>query len=478
MRVLYRVHEHDAALRRRLDAVLHTVLDDSLEPALARAGVRVAEEICIRTVRAPVRLSLDGGDAAAAAAWSVAIAEQIAAALGEPGADVVRYRSRRDALVDLALSVAENRFERSWAWRRLGLWRGTAAPGARAAADELVGALAREPASIAAVLAATARAGALGRLVPRFADSTWVTLARLALVEAEAVASLVDDAVDSRPDARARAGDSRSILATSRRAGRVLTSSALARAVTSLSPPPSPNALAALAALAWLEAEPGEAAALPVAAGTQVLTALAGELARAAETTTTEAEQQSGEVRGGHEERDAPRETSPPPRHTTRFAGILFLLSALDELGFPGEVVTTGPLAGRGVRWTLHRLALTLVPADRDDPAALAFAGLEPTAEPPSDGERRPEPVELEALAALAGRIVEVLRARLLTPDAPAQELVDFVCRRRGEIESDPGWLELRLPLDELSVELRKAGLDLDPGWVPWLGCVVRFVYV
>ena len=30
--------------------------------------------------------------------------------------------------------------------------------------------------------------------------------------------------------------------------------------------------------------------------------------------------------------------------------------------------------------------------------------------------------------------------------------------------------------LDEISVELRRAGLDLDPGWLPWLGAVVRFV--
>jgi hypothetical protein len=26
-------------------------------------------------------------------------------------------------------------------------------------------------------------------------------------------------------------------------------------------------------------------------------------------------------------------------------------------------------------------------------------------------------------------------------------------------------------------VEVRRAGLDLDPGWIPWLGAVVRFVY-
>ena len=24
---------------------------------------------------------------------------------------------------------------------------------------------------------------------------------------------------------------------------------------------------------------------------------------------------------------------------------------------------------------------------------------------------------------------------------------------------------------------LRRLGLDLDPGWLPWLGCIVRFAY-
>ncbi len=31
-------------------------------------------------------------------------------------------------------------------------------------------------------------------------------------------------------------------------------------------------------------------------------------------------------------------------------------------------------------------------------------------------------------------------------------------------------------PVSELE-ETRRAALDLDPGWLPWLGCIVRFVY-
>jgi len=44
-------------------------------------------------------------------------------------------------------------------------------------------------------------------------------------------------------------------------------------------------------------------------------------------------------------------------------------------------------------------------------------------------------------------------------------------------VEAAPGWIDVLLDLDELSVEVRRAGLDLDPGYLPWLGCVVRFRY-
>jgi hypothetical protein len=33
------------------------------------------------------------------------------------------------------------------------------------------------------------------------------------------------------------------------------------------------------------------------------------------------------------------------------------------------------------------------------------------------------------------------------------------------------------MPLDSVDIELRRAGLDIDPGPVGFLGCVVRFRY-
>ncbi len=49
--------------------------------------------------------------------------------------------------------------------------------------------------------------------------------------------------------------------------------------------------------------------------------------------------------------------------------------------------------------------------------------------------------------------------------------------RARGCVRSDPTHLIAHLPLASVRLVLRQAGLDLDPGWMPTLGRVVRIVY-
>ena len=58
-----------------------------------------------------------------------------------------------------------------------------------------------------------------------------------------------------------------------------------------------------------------------------------------------------------------------------------------------------------------------------------------------------------------------------------AAALLRETARRTAAVEADPGWIDARLSLDEVSIDVRRAGLDLDPGWLAWLGVVVRFVY-
>jgi hypothetical protein len=117
---------------------------------------------------------------------------------------------------------------------------------------------------------------------------------------------------------------------------------------------------------------------------------------------------------------------------------------------------------------------------DPADPALLGFCGL-----PPLDP--RPEPLwDIDAAAErgeldlLAHGIELALRVRLAGRPAgrlDRTDLLALVIHRRAEIVADPGWIDVHLDLADVTVDLRAAGLDLDLGHVPWLGCVVRLIY-
>ena len=54
--------------------------------------------------------------------------------------------------------------------------------------------------------------------------------------------------------------------------------------------------------------------------------------------------------------------------------------------------------------------------------------------------------------------------------------LVNLV-RRQGWVSLSKTHVEVWMPLSEIDLRIRRAGLDIDPGWVPWLGQVIRFHY-
>lgn len=165
-------------------------------------------------------------------------------------------------------------------------------------------------------------------------------------------------------------------------------------------------------------------------------------------------------------------------RAFTRYGGLLFLLGVLEDLGLPSQMSDYAARSERSFRWMLHRVALGLTSAEADDAAVLAFTGLLPDAAPPSQGEDEPSETEASVIASYASRITEELKARLSDwRDVPPESLLHFICRRRAEIVADPGWFEVRFSLDDVATEIRRAGLDLDAGYLRWLGAVVKFIY-
>ncbi|MDQ3775211.1 MAG: hypothetical protein M3461_13090 [Pseudomonadota bacterium] len=450
--------------RERLDRILRTVLDEALEGALERAGVSPYEEVCIRSLHVPVRLRLSLANSSLALAWSLALSDSIVRARnGEYVPNVVRYHSAAHVLFDVAIGVATDRFERAWAWRLARAWRGSESPSASEATAELVYALLEEPALIAPLLAALAArnvpAAVFAGLWRRVSAAQWVELARAALHAAGVSASIIEDAAAP------------GIAEVVRQAQRMLAASALARAAAS-APEVLMNALEtrrAFAALIALELDP--AVARPFARARALVSALSDAMHpatfRAPLAPLPHSRDKEREPQALLND-DVPAAVT--RRAFTNFGGLLFLLRLIEELGLPDEIL--GRCAQRPFRWALHQLALALVPAEAEDPAALAFAGLLPNAVPPTRDEEPPTDVEREIIASFVERIQAALE-KLLEEKQP----IALVCHRAAEIVADPGWIEVRLSLNDVSTAIRRTGLDLDPGNVPWLGVVVRFVY-
>ena len=180
----------------------------------------------------------------------------------------------------------------------------------------------------------------------------------------------------------------------------------------------------------------------------------------------------------------------------TRWAGLLFCLHPLRPLldpgspGGPGHIALDGRLRDLvetdGLVPLLHSLGTELTARATEagdtgppatDPALLTFCGLPFDADPPDAGRRS---AAAPYVPDLADAVVAALRQRLAgRPLGAAGEraLLRAVLPRTGVILRDPGWYRIDLRLDEVSTDVRAAGLDVDPGWLPALGCIVRLRY-
>jgi hypothetical protein len=171
------------------------------------------------------------------------------------------------------------------------------------------------------------------------------------------------------------------------------------------------------------------------------------------------------------------------PGQATGWAGLLLLLATAARAGLPDAVLTDPALAARGVRWAVWRAGLALTESRPDDPAVLALCGLDPDRAGLVLETQPPTPAESRGAALLAARWRRVTLARLRAASHGLDELParrhqwDWLVRRPGHIAATQGWIDIVLPRDSVSLAVRSAGLDLDPGFVPWLGTVLEFRY-
>ena len=144
-------------------------------------------------------------------------------------------------------------------------------------------------------------------------------------------------------------------------------------------------------------------------------------------------------------------------RQPTAAGGLLFLVPVLRGLGFAGwlaEVAGRRDMPQRIFLILLRRLAV-----DGDDPIWQLFEPA-PTPDLAADGE--------------AARWLRSCRGHLRRRVGIG--LHRLVCRP-ARLSLTPTHVDVWQDLDAVDLRLRRAGLDLDPGWVPWLGRVLCFHY-
>jgi hypothetical protein len=145
---------------------------------------------------------------------------------------------------------------------------------------------------------------------------------------------------------------------------------------------------------------------------------------------------------------------------TTR-AGLFFLIPAMQRLGMHRWHEENPQLA----QWSIPCLVLRAI-AERletlpDDPALAALGEL------PAD----PPPGVLAAVNGWERRLRQFSRR------IPRIGLHSLICRP-GRIVFTETHIDVLFRLDRADIRIRRAGLDIDPGWTPWLGRVIHFHYL
>jgi hypothetical protein len=171
---------------------------------------------------------------------------------------------------------------------------------------------------------------------------------------------------------------------------------------------------------------------------------------------------------------DRPGVCAGEPQRTLA-GGLLFLVPLLEALGFPQWLAARAQteramLVARVLGGVLDRLRVA-----PDDPVRLLTLADAGTRLPATDRPGPPlEAGSREVVDREPGMWLIECRRRLRR-DAGIG-LASLVLRR-SLVTITPTHVDLWFPLDAVDIRIRRAGLDVDPGWVPWLGRVVLFHY-
>jgi hypothetical protein len=480
----------DRASAERLDGILADVVREHLDAEMLAADlgggrIRSAWAVCIAAITFEFAFRPGAPRHALASAWVQGIIEALARALtaaevddADPG--VVVYRSEGDALVDVLRGVAVGDHQRGWAWRQAEVIpRGITRPSGTDIAVMLIA----HPDLAPGVLRAASACAAVV-LDP----NGWIAVARAVARTVHAPGADRFDEWEGERPGRRRLDTLR--LDGSRTTHALEGAHADLRGVARFVPHPAwvaadaddRRALAILALLATRPYRARDLAAVLEVAGT------AGAGSRPSEAHARDGDQPTavssralnarGEPAPDRGESAGEIEPPAPIQHAetstqsdaliSRWAGVWFLLRPIVEL----ELVDRMAAGEADPRGALAAVVHGLTGVGTDDPAVALLCGWR-------DGEGTGNEVRQED--DVIDGYANLLRAWLAdNADAGVPGGLDpeKLFRRMATMVLAPGTIEVSFSLDDVDLRVRRAGLDLDPGFVWWLGSVVRFRYV
>ncbi|HME23869.1 MAG TPA: hypothetical protein VKI44_21500 [Acetobacteraceae bacterium] len=369
--------------------------------------------------------------------------------------EVVAFADFPDLVVACARAALGGGLGGAWHWRTLGLSRG-AGPG-----QAIATLLTTHPLEAVSAVSALAEQGLLGSV---WRDMPEAAAARLTAALAIAAGFTVPDWPADTLAGRA-AGPRRALVATPPTSVEVLLGLTVAMWAQAGPWRPHSEALMAAAVLSLLRWSPGVLRSADSPAWPVLLARIAGE-GPIAHTPRSEPVSVAPSPRAATPVDDA----APPPtvpatwevtqdargqEVSTGWGGVLFLINALRRLDVEELLKEAGPDAPSGWR-LLHDLGMAFgLPEDEPMAVFLAAQDLDTT-------------VPSQLLATLVGRIEDLYRL-----DGP----LPLPLAQPARLWATETHLDLDLETKDVDPAIRLAGLDLDPGWVPWLGRVVTFHY-
>jgi hypothetical protein len=167
----------------------------------------------------------------------------------------------------------------------------------------------------------------------------------------------------------------------------------------------------------------------------------------------------------------------------TNAAGLFFLLNAMERIGISQALAGGLSSAVPGFVVLVLRQLASAGGVEQDDPTLVWLDSLtpDPTNEEPMPCDASWWPSNLR-ISRDAATINHLVRAWALAARRwcwrNARLRVGEIVLRGGVFSVNRTDLDVTLPLELADIRGRRVGLDLDPGWLPWFGRVVRFHYL